>query len=82
MRLNHGMLALMLSASALGSTLAITGCAGGGLVYDPYGRNYYRWNSGEERVYRRWEAGTHRNHMAFQSRSRGEQQAYWGWRHK
>ena len=81
MRLNHGMFALVLSASALGSTVAITGCAGSGVVY-PYGSNYRRWGPGEDRYYRRWEVQTHRSHIDFQRRSRGEQNAYWGWRHR
>jgi hypothetical protein len=78
MRLNHGMIALMLSATALMSA----GCAGGGLYYDSYGHDYHRWNRGEDRFYRQWESGTHRNHMGFNQRSAGEQRAYWGWRHK
>jgi hypothetical protein len=82
MRLNHGMLALMLSATALTSPLALTGCAGGGLIYDPYGRDYHRWNVGENRLYLQWEVQTHRNHMDFQRRNDSDRQAYWGWRHK
>jgi hypothetical protein len=33
MRLNQGMIRLMLSATALASASAMTGCAGGALVY-------------------------------------------------
>ena len=80
MRLNHGMIALMLSATAF--ALPMTGCAGGGLVYDPYRNDYHRWNRGEDQYYRQWEIGTHRNHMGFNRRSAGEQRAYWGWRHR
>ena len=80
MRLNHGMIALMLSATAF--ALPMTGCAGGGPVYDSYRNDYYRWNRGEDRYYREWEIGTHRNHMDFNRRSAGEQRAYWGWRHR
>ena len=81
MRLN-GMMALMLSATALASASAMTGCASGGLYYDSYGHDYHRWNRGEDRFYRQWEAGTRRGHMNFQRRSPGEQREYWGWRHK
>jgi hypothetical protein len=82
MWLNHGMIAPMLSATALASASAMTGCARGGLVYDPYSNDYHRWNRGEDRLYRQWETGTHRHHMDFQRRSPGDQRAYWGWRHR
>jgi hypothetical protein len=72
----------MLSATALASASAMTGCASGGVVYDPYGHNYHRWNHGEDRFYRQWEITTHRNHMDFQRRSSGDRRAYWGWRHR
>jgi hypothetical protein len=80
MRLNHGMIALMVSAAALASPMM--GCAGGGVVYDPYRHDYHRWSRGEDRYYRQWELSTHRNHMDFQRRSPGDHQAYWGWRHR
>ena len=80
MRLNHGMLALLLSAAGLAS--AITGCAGGTLMYDPYWRDYHPWDVGESRYYRQWEIRTHRSHMDFDRRSSGDQRAYWGWRHR
>jgi hypothetical protein len=82
MRLNHGIIALMLSAAALGSASAITGCAGDGLVYDSYGHQYHRWDRGEERFYRQWEIGTRRGHMDFQRRNPGDQRSYWNWRHR
>jgi hypothetical protein len=80
MRLHHGMIALIVSATAL--ALPMTGCAGGGVVYDPYRHDYHQWNRGEDRYYRQWESSTHRNHMDFQRRSPGDQQTYWGWRHR
>jgi hypothetical protein len=79
MRLKHGMIALMLSGAALGS--AMTGCAGSSVIYDPYWRDYHPWDIGESRFYRQWEIGTHRNHMDFYRRNRGDQRAYWVWRH-
>jgi len=82
MRLNHGIFALMLSATALASASAMTGCAGGGVYYDSYGRDYHRWNHGEDGFYLRWENQTHRGHVPFQRRSAADQRAYWGWRHK
>jgi hypothetical protein len=82
MRLNDGMIALALSATVLASASAMTGCASGGVVYDPYGHQYQRWNRGEDRFYRQWEVEGHRNHMDFQRRSPGDQTAYWGWRHR
>ena len=82
MRLNHGTIALMLSATVLASASAMTGCAGNGLVYDSYGHEYQRWNRGEDRFYRQWETVSHREHMAFQRRNAGDQRAYWSWRHR
>jgi hypothetical protein len=82
MRLNHRVIAVMLSATALASASAITACAGGGIVYDPYRHDYRRWNHGEDRFYQEWEIETHRVHMDFNRRSRGDQNAYWGWRHR
>ena len=81
MRLNHRIVALMLSAGALAPAAAITACAGDGVVYDPYWHDSHPWNPGEERFYRQWEVDTHRPHMDFTSRSAQDQRAYWGWRH-
>lgn len=80
MRLNHGMIALILSATAF--VLPMTGCAGGTLVYDPYWNDYHQWNRGENRYYRQWEIRTHRNHMYLPRRSLGDRRAYWSWRHR
>jgi hypothetical protein len=74
--------ALMLSAAVLASASAMTGCASGRVVYDPYRQAYHRWNRGEDRLYRQWEVGGHRNHLDLQRRSPGDQSAYWGWRHR
>jgi hypothetical protein len=79
MRLNHGMIALMLSAAALASSM--TGCGGNRVVYDPYGQDYHRWDPDEDRYYRRWEVTTNRNHMDFDRRSDDDRHAYWDWRH-
>ena len=81
MRLNHGMIALMISAAAVASATTMTGCASDGVIYDSYGHDYHRWNRGEDRFYRQWEIKTRRNHMDFQRRSPGDRQAYWDWRH-
>ena len=82
MRLNHGMLALMLSATALVSPLTMTGCFSSGMMYDPQGRDFHRWNAGDNRLYLRWEIQTHRNHMDFYRRNQADRSAYWGWRHR
>jgi hypothetical protein len=80
MRLNHGLIALMLSATALASASAMTGCAGRAQFYDSYGHDYHRWDHDEDGYYRRWESEGGRGHMDFQRRSPEEQHAYWGWR--
>jgi hypothetical protein len=80
MRLNHGLMALMLSATALASASAMTGCAGGGVVYDPYAHDYHRWDHDEDGYYRRWEIDNDRDHMDFDRRTPEDQHAYWSWR--
>ena len=82
MRPYHRMIALMLSTTVLGSASVMTGCASGGVIYDPYLHDYHPWNRGEDRLYRQWEVGGHRNHMDFNRRSVREQRAYWSWRHR
>jgi hypothetical protein len=74
------MFALMLSATALATASAMTGCAGSGQVYDGYGHDYHRWDHDEYGYYRRWEIASGREHMDFERRSPGEQNEYWGWR--
>ena len=81
MRLNSAILALTLSSTALASA-SMTACAAGDVVFDPYRQDYHRWNRLEDRSYRQWEIDTHRAHVSFTRRSAGEQQAYWGWRHR
>ena len=81
-RMHRGIFALMLSAGALVSASAMSGCAGDGLVYDTYRHDTHRWNHDDDRFYRRWEIETHRAHADFRRRSPGDQQAYWGWRHR
>jgi hypothetical protein len=80
--MHQGLIALMLSASALLSASAMSGCAGNALVYDTYGHDSHRWNHDDERFYRRWEIDTHRVHSDFRRRNPRDQQAYWGWRHR
>jgi hypothetical protein len=82
MRLNHRMIALMLSATALVSAAAMTGCASSGLYYDSQGHDYHRWNRGEDRYYLQWETQTRRGHVPFQRRTAADRQAYWGWRRR
>ena len=82
MRLSRAMIALMLSTTGLVSAGAMTGCAGGLIVFDPYGNDYHRWNRDEDRLYARWEIETHRGHRDIHGRSAGDQGEYWRWRHK
>jgi hypothetical protein len=80
--MHQGIIALMLSAGALVSTSAMSGCGGNGFVYDTYWQDSHRWNHDDERFYRRWEIETHHAHRDFRRRSPSDQQAYWGWRHR
>lgn len=82
MRLSYRWRGFVVSAGVLASTFTATACASGGVFYDSYGHDYHRWNSTEDRFYRQWELGGHRPHEDFSRRSRAEQDAYLGWRHK
>ena len=81
-RMHQGLIALMLSAGALATASAMSGCAGDGLVYDTYWHDTHRWNRDDDGFYRRWEIETRRAHSDFRRRSPADQQAYWGWRHR
>ena len=61
-RMHQGLIALMLSAGALATASAMSGCAGDGLVYDTYWHDTHRWNRDDDRFYRRWEIETRRAH--------------------
>ncbi|MGB7190857.1 MAG: hypothetical protein WBD10_12015 [Acidobacteriaceae bacterium] len=44
-------------------------------------RRVYAWTPGEQPYYTHWEQNTHRHHVDYDRRSKGDQQAYWKWRH-
>jgi len=80
MRRNHRFLGPLLAVVVLAPALA-AGCARHYTYYDPYYRDYHRWNGDEVLLYRRWEGETRREHREFRYRSEREQREYWGWRH-
>ncbi len=50
-------------------------------VYDPYRRDYHRWDRDEERAYREYLAQRHRAYVSYQRQRAAERRAYWRWRH-
>ena len=79
-------LSSLLLAGLLGLPVIITGCAGhagyGYRVYDPYARTYVVWGAGDQGYYSRCARENHRRvHRDFRKTSRGDQDAYWKWRH-
>ncbi len=68
----------------LAAPLAMTGCAERHYyrVYDPYYRDYHRWDDGEIVFYNQWVIETRRDpHRDFRKLDRDEQREYWEWRH-
>jgi hypothetical protein len=79
-------LGALVMAFGLALPLVTAGCAArvgvGYRVYDPYGRDYHRWNGNESIYYNQWAVETHRDpHRDFRRLNRGEQRQYWQWRH-
>jgi len=51
-------------------------------VYDPYRRDYHRWNQREQREYRAYLAERHRAYVRYERQRLAERRAYWRWRHE
>ncbi len=51
-------------------------------VYDPYRRDYHRWDRDEDRAYREYLAERHRAYVAYERQRAAERRAYWRWRHE
>lgn len=78
----------LLAAAMLAAPVVFTGCSGqvgvgvGFRTYDPYYRDYHVWNPSEQTYYNRWAVETHHDpHRDFRKMKKGDQQAYWKWRH-
>ena len=77
----------LLTAACLASGVIVTGCAArvgvGYRSYDPYYRDYHRWDDRETVYYRQWVVEGHRDpHRDYRKLRRKEQREYWDWRHK
>jgi len=83
MNLASRWLSSLLLGAALISPLITTGCAERGYyrVYDPYYRDYHRWDPDEGRYYHQWTAENHREDRDFRKLDRDDQKRYWDWRH-
>jgi hypothetical protein len=67
--------------AALAGPAAIAGCATH-QTYNPYYRDYGRWDGDDRWYYQRWEVVTRRDHRDFDRRTADEQRAYWHWRQR
>ena len=64
----------------------LTGCAGarigvGARYYDRGHADYHVWGDNESVFYNQWIVESHRDRKDFGKLRRGDQQAYWRWRH-
>jgi hypothetical protein len=82
MRLRQQLVTPLMIAALCSASVAMSACASGHRVYDPYYGDYHRWNGTEDGFYRRWEGETNRSHLDFGRRPAAEQHAYYDWRHK
>ncbi len=69
-------------AVAAALLVPLAGCAGSVRVYDPYGRDYHRWDRREDYEYRHYEHERHEAHRDYRRRNAEEQREYWEWRHR
>lgn len=51
-------------------------------VYDPYRRDYHRWDRSEQARYREYLRERHRSYVTYQRQRVAERRAYWRWRHE
>jgi hypothetical protein len=74
-----------LAVPAAVPTSALAGTANASVtlrVYDPYRRDYHRWDNREERSYRAYLAERHRSYRAYERQRLAQRRAYWRWRHE
>lgn len=75
---------LFLVSVVLALPLATVGCAErhSYRAYDPYHRDYHRWDDHERGYYNQWVVETHRDaHRDFRKLDKERQKEYWNWRH-
>ena len=74
--------AVLISALALGTIVASTGCAEQHhRTYDPYYHDYHTWNSGEEVYYKQWVGERHYEYVDYKHQTADRRKEYWRWRH-
>jgi hypothetical protein len=81
MRLRQQLATPFMIAALFAAPVALGACASGHQVYDPYYRDYHRWNGTEDGFYRQWEGATGRSHVDYGRRTAAEQRGYMDWRH-
>jgi len=84
------MFSALIMAATLGAPMAVPASALAGTsgaavtvrIYDPYRRDYHRWDDREERAYRSYLAERHRSYRAYEHQRIAQRRAYWRWRHE
>jgi hypothetical protein len=51
-------------------------------VYDPYRRDYHRWDRAEQARYREYLRERHQSYTQYRHQREAERRAYWHWRHE
>lgn len=51
-------------------------------VYDPYHKDYHKWDQREDETYRRWLDTRHAGYVDYEHLKHKDQRAYWNWRHE
>ncbi|MGA2097024.1 MAG: hypothetical protein ABSH39_12040 [Candidatus Acidiferrum sp.] len=50
-------------------------------IYDRSHKDYHNWDDNEDHAYRRYLEEKHRDYREYSKLNRGQQDAYWNWRH-
>jgi hypothetical protein len=51
-------------------------------IFDPFRRDYHRWDGREERAYRAYLTERHRSYVIYERQRLSQRRAYWRWRHE
>ena len=69
-----GPMSIMAVPSPQGATVQVR-------VYDRNHKDYHNWDDHENQAWGVYLTNNHRNHVEYAKARRGDQDAYWNWRH-